>query len=69
MPGHADSCNTQGEWRDSADSDKVIIKGLAPEGAAIKSKELLIGKYQLTFQGAVLADMSRTILSFFAMWL
>ena len=61
VPGHADSCNTQGEWRDSADSDKVIIKGLAPEGAAIKSKEVLIGKYQLTFQGAVLADVSRTI--------
>ena len=47
VPGHADTGKTRGEKKDGADSEKVVIKGLAPDGAAIKSKELLIGKYQL----------------------
>ena len=51
VPGHAVSSNSLDKRKDSADADceKVVIKGLTPDGAAIKNKELLIGKYQLAY--------------------
>ncbi|KAK7481988.1 hypothetical protein BaRGS_00026791, partial [Batillaria attramentaria] len=49
VPGHVQ--NHAGKKSSSTDSERVIVEGLAPEGPAVKNKELLIGDHIYSING------------------
>lgn len=51
VPGHKLDQSVSSRTKTSSDSDRLIIKGLSPDGPAVRNKELLIGDHIYSING------------------